>query len=60
MKNKFEFGSRPLDEVDEYYLDVIEQAFQSLAREGLIVDSGRREWSELTGRYEIVWVKNLN
>jgi hypothetical protein len=55
-----------MDELKQLYdrdseiYDAIEQAFQSLAREGLIVDSGRREWNELTGSYEIVWVKNLN
>jgi len=53
MSTKFEFGSWPLDEID---YDAIEQAIQDLAREGLIVDSGHRRWSERTGRYEIVWV----
>jgi hypothetical protein len=33
----------------------IEEAIERLAREGLIVDSGERRWSERTGRYEIVW-----
>jgi hypothetical protein len=51
MSNKFEFGSWPLDEVN----DAIEQAIQNLARQGLIIDTGRRRWSERTGRYEIVW-----
>ena len=49
--------------VDKECLEAIEQALQDLAREGRIVDSGRRTWSELTGRYEIVWVaarKKLN
>jgi len=44
--------------------DAIEQAIQNLARKGLIVDSGRRKWSERTGCYEIVWIShefaNLN
>ena len=53
MSTKFEFGSRPLDEVDH---DAIEEAIRDLAREGLIVDSGHRRWSELTRSYEIVWV----
>ena len=52
MSNKFEFGSWPLDEVDH---DAIEEAIRDLAREGLIVDTGHRRWSERTGRYEIVW-----
>ena len=45
MSTKFEFGSRPLDEVDH---DAIEEAIRDLAREGLIVDSGHRRWSERT------------
>ena len=55
MSDKFEFGSWPLDEDDD---DAIEQAIQNLARKGLIVDSGRRRWSEQTGRYEIVSVSS--
>ena len=51
MSDKFELGNWPLDEVDR----AIEEAIQDLARQGLIVDSGRRRWSERTGRYEIVW-----
>ena len=49
--------------VDEECIEAIDQAFQELAREGKIVDSGRRTWNELIGRYEIVWVaarKKLN
>jgi hypothetical protein len=52
MSDKFEFGSWPLDEVDH---DAIEEAIRDLARQGLIVDTGHRRWSERTGRYEIVW-----
>jgi hypothetical protein len=36
--------------------DAIEQAIQNLARRGLIVDSGRRRWSERTRSYQIVWI----
>jgi hypothetical protein len=53
MSDKFEFGSWPLDKVDH---NAIEEAIQDLARWGLIVDSGRRRWSERTRSYEIVWV----
>jgi len=42
------------DKANEFY-DAIEQAIQDLARQRLIVDTGRRRWSERTGRYEIVW-----
>ena len=72
MSTKFEFGGWPPDEVDDdaieaiekaFTIEAIDQALQNLAREGRIVDSGRRTWSEVTGRYEIVWVaarKKLN
>jgi hypothetical protein len=50
MSNKFEFGSWPLDEVDD---DAIEQVIQEIAG---FVDPGRRRWSERTGRYETVWI----
>jgi hypothetical protein len=38
--------------------DEIEEAIFSLARKGLVVDSGHRRWSQRTGRYEIVWVSS--
>jgi len=34
----------------------VKEARESLTRAGLIVDSGRRRFSERTGRWEIVWV----
>jgi hypothetical protein len=55
MSTKYEFGSWPLDEVDDDAIEAIEQAIQDLARQGLIVDTAHRRWSERTGRYEIVW-----
>ena len=57
MSNKFEIGNRSYD-IECF--EAIEQALQDMAREGLIVDSGRRKWSELTGRYDIVWIKKLH
>jgi hypothetical protein len=48
MSTKFEFGSWPPDEVDDDAIEAIEQAIQDLAREGLIVDTGQRRWSERT------------
>jgi hypothetical protein len=54
MSTKFEFRGWP-DEVDDDAIEAIEQAIQDLAREGLIVDTGRRRWSARTGRYEIAW-----
>jgi hypothetical protein len=34
----------------------IEEAIRSLARKGLIVDTGRRRWSKRKRSYQIVWV----
>jgi hypothetical protein len=51
MSDKFEFRSWPLDELN----DAIEKAIQDLARQGLIVDTGDRRWSERTRSYQIVW-----
>jgi hypothetical protein len=45
--------SKDLDELDY----AIFCAMESLVKEGLFADSGKREWSERTGRYEIVWVR---
>jgi hypothetical protein len=56
MSDKFELGNWPLDEV----YDAIEQAIQDLAREGLIVDTGERRWSERTRSYQIVWTARKN
>ena len=55
MSTKFGFRGWPLDEVDDDAIEAIEQAIQDLARESLIVDSGRRRSSARRGRYEIVW-----
>ena len=54
MSNNFKIANRSYD--SDECLEAIEQAFQDMAREGLIVDTGHRRWSERTGRYEIVWV----
>jgi hypothetical protein len=37
----------------------IEEAIQDLVRKGLLIDSGRKKWSQRTGRYEIVWQSKL-
>jgi hypothetical protein len=37
----------------------IEEAIQDLVRKGLLIDSGRKKWSQRTGRYEIVWESKL-
>jgi hypothetical protein len=37
--------------------EATEQTLQKLARDGLIVDTGRRRWSKRTRSYQIVWTK---
>ena len=37
----------------------IEEAIQHFVRNGWIVDSGQRRWSQRTGRYEIVWESKI-
>jgi hypothetical protein len=41
---------------DEPPYETTEEIFEELAREGHIVDSGRRRWSEKKQKWEIVWV----
>jgi hypothetical protein len=33
----------------------IEAAMKDLVEAGILYDTGRRRWSERTGRYQIVW-----
>lgn len=40
---------------DDVPYEAIEEAIQNLAREGLIIDTGLRRWSERAGCYQIVW-----
>jgi hypothetical protein len=54
MGNKF--GNWPIDE-DEAYRE-IERALQSLAKKGLIVDTGDRRWSARRGEWQIVWASS--
>jgi hypothetical protein len=35
---------------------LVQEAVLDLANLGLLVDSGKRRWSERTGRYEVVWI----
>jgi hypothetical protein len=37
----------------------IEAAIQDFVAKGLLIDSGRKKWSQRTGRYEIVWESKL-
>lgn len=58
MTKRTEHGPTYKPTQDEMY-DAIDEAFQSLARDGKIVDTGCRKWSKRTGRYQIVWTKAL-
>jgi hypothetical protein len=51
--------SKPPERVGQFTSEEIEEAIQQLARDGLIVDSRERRWSERTGRYEIVWKSKI-
>jgi hypothetical protein len=51
--------SRPDLPAERFTQEEIEEAIHRLAREGLVVDSGERRWSERTGRYEIVWKSKI-
>jgi len=42
--------------VSEPKYDAIEEVIQSLARKGLIFDTGVKRWSERTASYQTVWV----
>ena len=46
---------RPRDEM----VEALDQVFEEAVRKGIIVDSGKRKWSERTGRYEIIWKSKL-
>ena len=45
----------PSDEM----VEALDQVFEEAVRKGMIVDSGKRKWSERTGRYEIIWKSKL-
>jgi hypothetical protein len=40
-------------------VEALDQVFEEAVRKGIIVDSGKRKWSERTGRYEIIWESKL-
>jgi hypothetical protein len=37
----------------------IEAAIKQLVEEGILYDTGRRRWSERTGRYQIVYARTV-
>jgi hypothetical protein len=43
------------DEEDAKLYKEVQKAIASLAKEGLIYDTGQRRWSERTQSYQIVW-----
>jgi hypothetical protein len=52
MTNTQRHAAKDSDEARESYL---EEILQSAAKWGLIRDTGKREWSERTCSYQIVW-----
>jgi hypothetical protein len=40
---------------EEFSYEMVEQVCHDLARLGILVDTGKRRWSERTGRYQIAW-----
>jgi hypothetical protein len=57
MKRKGRNGRNPSLVLadDQDINEAINEAIQEAVRRGWIVDTGKRRWSERTGRYEIVW-----
>jgi hypothetical protein len=57
MKKKYR--KRPMSSLEEEFdwesYQRIKETLEELAREGLLVDSGRKRRSKLSGRYETVW-----
>jgi hypothetical protein len=56
MIDEFEvLAEKPLIPTDEQKYEMIEEAFRTLAAQGLIYDTGIRKWSERTRSYQVVW-----
>jgi hypothetical protein len=57
MKKKYR--NRPIRSLEEDFdweaYERMKKAREELTREGLLVDSGRKRWCEVTGRYDTVW-----
>jgi hypothetical protein len=51
---EFQHGTKRLADKPEIQRS-IEEAIPDLVRKGLLIDSGRKKWSQRTGRYGIVW-----
>ena len=48
-----------MEEIDEDKLEAMDEVLQEAVRRKIIVDSGKRRWSDRTGRYEIVWKSKI-
>jgi hypothetical protein len=40
-------------------LRALDEVCKELVRWGVIVDSGRKEWSQRHGRYEVIWESRI-
>jgi len=54
-----DFNMAEKDRPTAAQMRALDEVFQDAVRKGLIVDSGRKKWSQRTGRYEIVWESKL-
>jgi hypothetical protein len=45
-----------MSDVDDRPYQTTEEIFAELQRRGLLVDSGRKRYSERRGRFETVWI----
>ena len=59
MTNEKQFPL-PFPPDDKEMLDAMDEALQRAVKEGIIVDSSERKWSDRTGRYEIVWKSKIS
>ena len=57
MSDELEEPSMSLPDEDEAN-ENIEELLRSLAKTGIVRDTGRKKWSNRTQRYWTVWVKN--
>jgi hypothetical protein len=56
MRGRKERAELPTDVGDGMDAGPVAQELRRLAAEGLIVNSGRRAWSERTKSWQVIWV----
>lgn len=48
-----------MEEIDEDKLEAMDEVLREAVRRKIIVDTGKKRWSDRTGRYEIVWKSKI-